>query len=40
MTQKFNAKKTIWQKFSFQMQDLMNELAEPLLDFNKDMEDP
>lgn len=28
-------KKTIWQKFSSQMLDLMYELAEPLLDLNK-----
>lgn len=28
-------KKTIWSKFSVQMQELMIELAEPLLDFKK-----
>jgi len=28
-------KKTIWSKFSIQMQELMEELAEPLLDFKK-----
>ena len=29
-------KKTIWHKFSSQMQDLMLELAEPLLDFKQE----
>eukprot|EP00347_Sterkiella_histriomuscorum_P008181 403346072 len=33
--QSFGQKKTIWHKFSDQMQDLMNELAEPLLDFKQ-----
>lgn len=36
--QKFGTKKTIWAKFSAQMQDLMIELAEPLFDLNKGVE--
>lgn len=32
----FGTKKTIWAKFSAQMQDLMVELAEPLFELNKD----
>ncbi len=32
----FGTKKTIWAKFSAQMQDLMIELAEPLFDLNKE----
>ena len=30
-TTKIKKSKTIWGKFNFQMEDLMNELAEPLL---------